>query len=178
MSSSVVCVVRLIVARHRLGQRDDPLDLLGRGVFRGQRGGAHLDRSAHVPHFGHADLRGGDGMLERFGEHAAVERADLGAAAVGDVDLLQRGERAERLAHHRAADAQLLGEIGFAGQRVADAQLLGADMVLDRVDRGADQGLARKRREVGHAATPLDLSSLGDWPKRRPKARLKLALFE
>jgi hypothetical protein len=144
-----------------------------------------LDRAAKLAEEGwgqaerrHADLRGGNGMFERFSEHAAVERADLGAATVGNVDLFEGGERAECLAHHRATDSQLFGEIGFAGQRVADAQFLGADMVADRVDRGADKGLARKGHEVGHAATPLDRSSLGDWPKRRPKARLKLALFE
>ena len=77
-----------------------------------------------------------------------------------------------------ARGMELLGKPAFGRQSVADPQLVGADMVFDRVDRSADERLARTWHEIGHAATPLFLSSLGLSPKWRPKARLKLALLE
>ena len=76
-------------------------------------------------------------MVQGTGDDRTVDGRHPGLTPVADVDEAQGGQGAEGFAHDRAADPQLLGEIGFGRQRVADAQLLGADVVLDRVDRGA-----------------------------------------
>ncbi len=58
----------------------------------------------------------------------------------------------------------------FAGKRVADLQIMVADVRADAADGLVDQ-------RVAHAASRALRSWVGAWPKRREKARVKLALL-
>jgi len=50
-------------------------------------------------------------------------------------------------------------------------------MRFDRIDRAGDERLARFLSRRRHYAAARVRKSLGETPKRRQKARLKLALF-
>ena len=60
--------------------------------------------------------------------------------------------------------------MAFAGQGVADFQVMVADVRADTADCLIDQRNA-------HAASRVLRSWVGAWPKRREKARVKLALL-
>src|SRR3546814_4339326 len=102
---------------------------------RGQFGRAQFERPAHLPYIGERHLRGVDRMAHRRRHHRSVDRSNARLAAVADVNEAQRGERPERLAHHRTADAQLSRKATLARKRVTDLQVVDADIIAHRIDR-------------------------------------------
>ena len=117
-------------------------------------------------------------MADRGCHYRTVDRPDARATSVRDLDHFQCGQRVERFAHDRPAHAEIGRKAAFARQHVADFEAVRADVFADRVRGGFDQRtLGRTDGDLGQAAIPVRRNSEGATPKRRVKARVKLALL-
>ena len=90
------------------------------GIDRRQRRGRRLDAEPHLEEFAHQAVR--EMPVEDPGEHLGVEQVPLvfgmhvGADARTLTDESLGREDLHGLAHHRAAGAELLAELGLDGQ--------------------------------------------------------------
>ena len=82
---------------------------------------------------------GVDGVLEHKAEHVRVDRRHPRPAPVDELDDAERGERAERLAHHRPRDAELGCEGGLGGKRIRDPEPVPSDPLVHGADNAADE---------------------------------------
>ena len=94
----------------------------------GQPGGVAFERDAHLL----AAQVGGDVL--RLGQRADARRrlvADEGAEALVRGDQAVGAQPQQRLAHHRARDAEALGDVHLRRQLLADLQAAGGDLLED-----------------------------------------------
>jgi len=78
-------------------------------------------------------------MLEHEAEHVRVDRRHPRPAPVDELDDAERGQRAERLAHHRPGDAELGCEVSLGGKGIGDAEPVLSDSLVHGADNAADQ---------------------------------------
>lgn len=115
-------------------------------------------------------------MVDRGTHHRTVDCTHACTTPVADIDHPECGEGAKGHPHHGSTDPKLGREPTFTGQSIADLEVVQTDMLRHPAKRVLDQraGLAGTSDDA-HAATCR--MRLGGIPKRREKARVKLALL-
>ena len=108
----------------------------------GETNGLALDGDAGLQHVVQDVGLGRQAERQRLAQHRGVGRAHEGAAAVLDVEQAQHGERPQRLAQHRPADAQRQRELALGQQPVACLQFARQQLVAKE---GEDPGGAARR---------------------------------
>ena len=138
-------------------------EMVRRGAQRRQRRHRRLESAAELEDLAHElDPRHRRPLP---GEHVRIEQVPAFRRAHPRPGLRPRleqplaGEDLGRLAHDRAADAELGAQVGFVGERRAGHELAGDDAHADGVDhaakqpaagdRGAEQGLGFVKRQPG-----------------------------
>ena len=108
-------------------------NILGRGAFRGQSGGGHLQHAADLVHLAVVHHAAPHEVVHRVADGLGVGGHDPHPAAALDLEQSARGERAHRLPDHRPRDAELLPQLALGGQRIARLEVVGRDHLEDRI---------------------------------------------
>jgi hypothetical protein len=103
----------------RVERARDPLQVALARPLAGQPNRLAFDGDAGLQHVVQDVGLGGEAERQRLAQHRGIGGAHEGAAAVLDVEQAQHGERAQRLAQHRPADAQRQRQFALGQKPVA-----------------------------------------------------------
>ena len=134
-----------MVAEHLRQRSLQGLQVVRRGVAGGQRGGLGLDHEARVKHVERTDHRLGIGRLRL---RAQRDVQHLHASADPHRHATLHLERDQRLAHRRAADAELLGQVSLGRQEAARGEISAGDRFEQHVGDVSVQALGGDRLEL------------------------------
>ena len=137
----VESVIRLATAHRILNRLDDPLEgeaegleVRRRGALAGEPHGLPLDGDARLQHILDGVRFLGERERKELAEHREIRPSDDRAVTAANFDRADSGERAQRLAHERPADAQRDRELPFGEEAVARLQLAGNQLFADETD--------------------------------------------
>ena len=146
---------QLEAARHHLLEPGQDARL-GRGRGRADQPG--LDQKARLVQRHEVGLVERDHELQRRHQPADGEIGDVAAPALARLDHTQDGKPAQRLADHRPAHLERLGQLGLARQPVARAHIARADQVDDLRDHPLGRGFAPQERRDAERACLIVLA--------------------
>jgi hypothetical protein len=156
-------LLRVVGRLHRRHMAPDLRQLFRGDPGGGQRGRRRLQDAAHLQQFGEPWAAGQIGHdAERLQQVAGPELSDVDAGAVPGLQHAEDGERADRLPHRAAGQAEPYREVPLGGQPLAGLQQAVGDHRLDPFDGvlsdRAPAGGGPPGRGLVHVASPVGAS--------------------